>query len=51
VNDELERIGSKWLWPNIKVLSQHSLGGTEENHEKPRSEWPFLGLRFEPRTS
>jgi hypothetical protein len=21
------------LWPNFKVLSQHSFGGTEKNHE------------------
>jgi hypothetical protein len=26
--------GRKWLWPNFKVLSQHSSGGNEGNHKK-----------------
>jgi hypothetical protein len=26
--------GRKRTWPNFKVVSRHSLGGTEENHEK-----------------
>jgi hypothetical protein len=34
VNDELERIW-KWSWHNFKVLSWHSPGKIEENHEKP----------------
>jgi hypothetical protein len=25
--------GSKWPWPNFKVLSRHLTGGTEENHK------------------
>jgi hypothetical protein len=29
--------GRKWSWPNFKVLSRHSPGGTEDNHEN-RSE-------------
>jgi hypothetical protein len=30
--------GRKLLWPDFKVLSQHSRGGTEENH-KTRSQY------------
>jgi hypothetical protein len=30
-------LGGKPSWPNFKVLSHHSHGGTEENHEKPKS--------------
>jgi hypothetical protein len=26
--------GRKRSWPNFKVLSRHSPGGTEKNHEK-----------------
>jgi hypothetical protein len=29
-----KRFGSKKSWPNYKVLSRHSLGGTTENHDK-----------------
>jgi hypothetical protein len=29
--------GRKRLWPNLKVLSQHLPGRTEENREKPKS--------------
>jgi len=39
-----DRVMMKWkgfdrkrTWPNLKVLSRNSPGGTEENHEKPRS--------------
>jgi hypothetical protein len=28
-----KQFGRKRLWPNFKVLSRHSPGGTEENHE------------------
>jgi hypothetical protein len=28
--------GRKQLWSNFKVLSWHSPGGTEENHENPQ---------------
>jgi hypothetical protein len=28
--------GGKRSWPNFKVLSRHSPGGAEENHEKPQ---------------
>jgi hypothetical protein len=33
----LKGVGRKQLWPDFKVLSQHSPGGTEEIHEKPQS--------------
>jgi hypothetical protein len=36
VNDKLERIWKKQLWPNFMVLSWHLAGGTEESHEKPQ---------------
>jgi hypothetical protein len=26
--------GKKKSWPNFKVMSQHSLGGTVKNHEE-----------------
>jgi hypothetical protein len=29
-------------WPNFKVLSEHSLGGTEGNHE-PQNSWTLGG--------
>jgi hypothetical protein len=35
VNDELERVWRKRLWPNFMVLFQHSPGRTEENHRNP----------------
>jgi hypothetical protein len=31
----LEGFGRKHSWPNFKVLSWHSSGEIEENHEKP----------------
>jgi hypothetical protein len=34
----LKGFGRKRLWPNFKVLSQHSPEGIKENHEKPQSE-------------
>jgi hypothetical protein len=40
--------GRKQLWPNFKVLSQHSLGGTEQNQEKPQSGLAVSRSRFEP---
>jgi hypothetical protein len=44
----VEWMGNKWMmnwkgfwrkrsWPNSKVLSWYSPGGTEENHEQPQS--------------
>jgi hypothetical protein len=45
-----KEFGRKLLWPNFKVLSWCSPGGTEENHEKPQDSWS-LGLRLEPGTS
>jgi hypothetical protein len=36
--------GRKWTWPNFKVLSQHLLGGTEENHKKPVLLFPVFLL-------
>jgi hypothetical protein len=38
MNDELERIWKEAAVPSFKVLSQHLLGETEENHEKYQSE-------------
>jgi hypothetical protein len=32
----LKAFGRKRSWPKFKVLSRHSPGGTEENHEKPQ---------------
>jgi hypothetical protein len=26
--------GRKWSWPNVKILSRHSPGETEENHNQ-----------------
>jgi hypothetical protein len=28
--------GKKRSWPNLKILSRHSPGDTEENHDKPQ---------------
>jgi hypothetical protein len=39
-----KEFGRKWLRPNFEVLSRHSPGGTEENHEKPVG---IAGLRAE----
>jgi hypothetical protein len=33
----LKGFGIKRLWPNFKVLYQHSPGLTEENYESPQS--------------
>jgi hypothetical protein len=51
VNDELEKIWKEAVMAYFKVLSWHSPGGTEENHDKPQSEQPDSGPRFEPGTS
>jgi hypothetical protein len=45
VNDELEGFGRKRSWPNFNILSRHSSGGTEENHEK--TSLRISGLRDE----
>jgi hypothetical protein len=37
VSDELERMWKEAVMAYFKVLSRHFPGGTEENHEKPRS--------------
>jgi hypothetical protein len=29
----------KWLWPNFKLLSLHSPGGTKEIHEGTQGSW------------
>jgi hypothetical protein len=31
-----KEFGMKWSWPYFKVQSQHSPGGTEENHKNLR---------------
>jgi hypothetical protein len=31
----LKGFGRMRLWPNFRVLSRHSPGGTEKNHAKP----------------
>jgi hypothetical protein len=36
----LKRFGKKQWWPNFKILSQNSPGGTEKNYEKPQSGEP-----------
>jgi hypothetical protein len=41
--------GRKPPWPNFQVLSRHSPGGTEKNHDK--SGYPVSTPRFEPETS
>jgi hypothetical protein len=38
--------GRKRTWPNFKVLSQHSPGGTKENHKKPQSGYPVTGAKI-----
>jgi hypothetical protein len=38
--------GRKWLCPNFKVLSRHSPGGTEDNHENPQSKYPVTRAEF-----
>jgi hypothetical protein len=42
--------GSKRLWPNFKVLSQH-LTGTEENHKNLNQDSRSPGPRIERGTS
>jgi hypothetical protein len=51
VNDKLERMWKEVLVDCFKVISRHSPGGTEKNHENPRSSWPVSGPTFEPGTS
>jgi hypothetical protein len=41
----------KRSWSNLKGLSQHSLGGTEEIHKNPQSGYPVSEPRYEPGTS
>jgi hypothetical protein len=38
----------KTSWPNFKVLSQHSLEGSEENQAKRQSGYPVYGPRLDP---
>jgi hypothetical protein len=51
VNDEMERIRKEAVMAQFKALSQHLLGGNEEEHKKPQSEYPVFRLRFETGTS
>jgi hypothetical protein len=50
MNDDELGFGRKLLWPNFKVLSRNSDGGTEENHENPDSGYPVSGPSFGPST-
>jgi hypothetical protein len=43
--------GRKLSWPNLKVLFQHSPGGTEENHENLSQDSRSPGPKFEPGSS
>jgi hypothetical protein len=43
--------GRKRSRPAFKVLSRHSPGGTEENHETLNRDSRLPGPRYEPRTS
>jgi hypothetical protein len=43
--------GRNWLWPNLKVLSWHSPGGTEESHINVDQDSRSLEPRIEPGTS
>jgi hypothetical protein len=45
-----KRLGRKRSWPNFKVLSWNSPGGTEENHRNLNLDSRSTGPRFEPRT-
>jgi hypothetical protein len=36
VNNELERMWEEAVMAQFKVISWHSPGGTDENHEKPQ---------------
>jgi hypothetical protein len=38
--------GRKWSWPNFKVLSRYSTGGTEENHETLNQDTRSPGTRY-----
>jgi hypothetical protein len=40
--------GREWSWPNLKVITQHSPGGTEKNNEETQSGYPTV--RVENRT-
>jgi hypothetical protein len=49
--NEFERICKKAAVTKFQLLSKHLPGETDENHEKPQSEYPVSGLRFEPELS
>jgi hypothetical protein len=38
-----KELGRNRSWPNFKVLSRHSTGGTEEGDENPQSRYPVAG--------
>jgi hypothetical protein len=42
-------LDENWLWPNFKVLSLHSPGGTEKNHENVSQDSRFSGRDVNPR--
>jgi hypothetical protein len=46
-----KEFGRKQSWHNFKTLSQHLLGGTEENHKNLTEDSRLPGPRFEPGTS
>jgi hypothetical protein len=46
MNNELERCGRKWLWPNLRYYHKHLSGGTEENNENPQSGYAGSEPRF-----
>jgi hypothetical protein len=46
-----EGIWRKRSWPNFKVISRQSPGGTEKSHENPQSGGPVSRPRFEPGAS
>jgi hypothetical protein len=41
--------GRNRSWPNVKVASQHSIGGTEENHDNVSQDSLSLGRNLNPR--
>jgi hypothetical protein len=47
----LKGLGRKRSWPNFKVLSRHSPGGTEENHKNLNQDSRSPEPRIEPGTS
>jgi hypothetical protein len=51
MKDEFEEIRKEAVVTQFKVVSRHSRGRDEENHENPRSGYPAPGPRFEPGTS